>query len=118
MMVACEQTSSSRWGLALAISSLLVSELVRYYLSKSCDSADQLGHHLGGGINVCAGRNFAKAEIFVAVAMIMSQFKFKDVEWLNADGTLSDRPAADNTGYANAVATPPDREMRVKWRRI
>jgi hypothetical protein len=38
------------------------------------------------------------------------------VEWVRSDGSRSERPAADSTG--NAVATHPDRDMKVKWRRI
>ena len=73
---------------------------------------------LGGGASICAGRNFAKPEILLAVAIIISNFDIKFVQWLKHDGTCSERPALDNTGYANAVATPPDREMKVLWRRI
>lgn len=72
----------------------------------------------GGGISICAGRNFAKPEVLLTVAMILSNFDIEFVEWLNLDGSPSDRPALDNTGYANAVATPPDREMKTRWRRI
>ncbi|KAF2177972.1 cytochrome P450 [Zopfia rhizophila CBS 207.26] len=72
----------------------------------------------GGGISICAGRNFAKPEVLLTVAMIISNFDIEFIEWLKLDGTHSERPALDNTGYANAAATPPDREMKVMWRRI
>ncbi|KAK8859640.1 25-hydroxycholesterol 7-alpha-hydroxylase [Apiospora arundinis] len=69
----------------------------------------------GGGTAMCAGRNLAKAEVLVTVAMLVSRLDLKFLEWLKPDGSPSDRPALDNTKYANAVAAPPDREMRVQW---
>ncbi|KAJ2991563.1 hypothetical protein NUW58_g2470 [Xylaria curta] len=71
----------------------------------------------GGGKNMCVGRNFAKPEVLLTVATLVTQFEIEFVSWLKPDGTISDRPAADNTGYANAVAAPPDRDMKIRWRR-
>ncbi len=73
---------------------------------------------LGGGNSICAGHNFAKPEVLLTVAMIITRFEIEFVEWLKPNGSRSNRPAQGNTNYANAVATPPDREMRVKWRRM
>jgi hypothetical protein len=50
--------------------------------------------------------------------MVLGDFEIEFVEWLNPDGTRSERATQDNTEYANAVATPPDKEMNVSWRRI
>ncbi|KAK7974515.1 hypothetical protein PG989_016363 [Apiospora arundinis] len=72
----------------------------------------------GGGTSICAGRNIAKPEVLLTVAMILSRFEVEFVRWENLDGSVSGRPAQNNAGYANAVATPPDREMVVKWRRM
>ncbi|KAI0451598.1 cytochrome P450 [Xylaria acuta] len=71
----------------------------------------------GGGISMCAGRSFAKREILLAVAMIVSKFEVEFLGWIKSDGSSSDRPAKDNWAYANAVASPPDREMMTKWRK-
>ncbi|KAK2609331.1 hypothetical protein QQS21_002112 [Conoideocrella luteorostrata] len=71
----------------------------------------------GGGRNICPGRNMAKPEVLLTVAIIFSRFEVEFIGWINSDGSHSDRPAADNQGYASAVITPPDKEMIVKWRR-
>ncbi|KAI1654489.1 putative cytochrome P450 [Daldinia decipiens] len=71
----------------------------------------------GGGISMCAGRNFAKPEVLLAVAMMVSEFDIEFVEWIEADGSLSPRAAVDDMRYANAVVTPPDRDMKIKWRK-
>ncbi|KAK7978557.1 cytochrome P450 [Apiospora saccharicola] len=70
----------------------------------------------GGGTAMCAGRNFAKAEVLLTVAMLVS--RLPDItfwEWLEPDGSPSERPARDDTWYSNSGAAPPDREMRVRW---
>ncbi|KAK3291992.1 cytochrome P450 [Chaetomium fimeti] len=72
----------------------------------------------GGGTGMCPGRNFAKPEVLLAVAMIVSSFEVDDVTWLKPDGSLSDRAAQNDVNYANSVAAAPDREMRVRWRRV
>ncbi|KAF4636505.1 hypothetical protein G7Y89_g1575 [Cudoniella acicularis] len=72
----------------------------------------------GGGISMCAGRNFAKPEILLAVATLVLRFEIEFVEWLKLDGSPAERPALDDTGYANSVAAPPDRDMKVRWRKV
>ncbi|KAL2016801.1 hypothetical protein VTK56DRAFT_2970 [Thermocarpiscus australiensis] len=72
----------------------------------------------GGGIGMCPGRNFAKPEVLLAAAMIVSRFEVEFVQWLKPDGSASERPAQDDKNYANSVAAVPDREMKVRWRRI
>ncbi|KAH6659053.1 cytochrome P450 [Truncatella angustata] len=72
----------------------------------------------GGGISMCAGRNFAKREVLIAVAMIISRFDVEFVDWIKPDGTHSERSAWDNSGYANGVAAPPDRDMKIRWQRL
>lgn len=65
---------------------------------------------------MCAGRKYAKCEILTSVAMIVSRFEVQFIDWVNADGSRSNRPAVDSTG--NAVASHPDRDMKVRWRRL
>ncbi|KAK5632007.1 hypothetical protein RRF57_007721 [Xylaria bambusicola] len=71
----------------------------------------------GGGKNMCVGRNFAKPEVLLTVATLVTQFEMEFVSWVKLDGTISDWPAADNPSYANAVAAAPDRDMKIRWRR-
>lgn len=71
----------------------------------------------GGGISICAGRNFAKHEVLLAVAMIVLKFDVEFIEWITPNGTRSDRPAKDDSGYGNGIAAPPDRDMKVRWRK-
>ncbi|KAM7214655.1 cytochrome P450 family protein [Rhypophila decipiens] len=72
----------------------------------------------GGGQGVCPGRYFAKQEIMLTLATFVSRFDFEFVEWLRLDGTTSDRPAKNDGKYAGAAGVPPDRDMRLRWRRI
>ncbi|KAI1087190.1 putative cytochrome P450 [Rostrohypoxylon terebratum] len=69
----------------------------------------------GGGMNMCAGRNFAKQEVLLAVAFIVSRFEIEFLEWVRPGGGRSERPPLDDTYFANAVACPPDRDMKVRW---
>ncbi|KAK4173622.1 putative cytochrome P450 E-class, group IV [Triangularia setosa] len=71
----------------------------------------------GGGISICPGRHFAKQEIMLTVAIIVTRFDLEFVEWTNKDGTRSDRPAQNDVNYAGAAAVPPDREMKVRFTR-
>ncbi len=50
--------------------------------------------------------------------MVISRFDIEFVEWIKGDGSPSERSALDDAGYANAVAAPPDRDIRVRWRRV
>ncbi|KAF2996349.1 hypothetical protein E8E14_000155 [Neopestalotiopsis sp. 37M] len=52
----------------------------------------------GGGISICAGRNFAKQEVLLAVAMLVLKYDIEFIEWLKLDGTSSDRPPMDDDG--------------------
>ncbi|KAK6067449.1 Cholesterol 7-alpha-monooxygenase 4 [Seiridium cupressi] len=72
----------------------------------------------GGGYVMCPGRHFAKQEILLAIAMMVTKLDFDFVDWVNQDGSRSVRPAKDNRKYAGFVAIPPDREMRVRWKRL
>ncbi|KAK4157553.1 cytochrome P450 [Chaetomidium leptoderma] len=72
----------------------------------------------GGGLNMCPGRNFAKPEVFLAVATVISNFEIEYVAWLKPDGSPSKRPAQNDANYASAVAAVPDRELKVRWRKI
>jgi cytochrome P450 len=72
----------------------------------------------GGGSGMCPGRFVAKQEILMTLAMIIARFDVEFVEWTTLDGKPSDREARDDPGYDGAIATPPDREMKVRWKRL
>ncbi|RYP42015.1 hypothetical protein DL768_010408 [Monosporascus sp. mg162] len=72
----------------------------------------------GGGVSICPGRQFAKHEMFTTLALIVSKFDLEFVKWTKLDGSPSDRPGANDESYAGGGAMPPDRDMKVRWRRI
>ncbi|KAF4775274.1 hypothetical protein HER10_EVM0008585 [Colletotrichum scovillei] len=71
----------------------------------------------GGGVSMCPGRFFAKQEIMLAVAMIASRFDIEFEDWVNFDGSHSERPPMNDRAYVGAGAVPPDRDMRIRWKR-
>ncbi|EQB47416.1 hypothetical protein CGLO_13426 [Colletotrichum gloeosporioides Cg-14] len=72
----------------------------------------------GGGYVMCPGRHFAKQEILLAIAVLVTKFEFEFVEWTNADGSKSDRPPQDDRRFAGFIAMSPDRDARVRLRRL
>ncbi|KAK8134462.1 cytochrome P450 [Apiospora sp. TS-2023a] len=73
----------------------------------------------GGGANICPGRQLAKHEIFTTVATIVSRFELEVLGWTNpADGSPSDRAAESDLRYCGAGAMPPDRDLKIRWKRI
>ena len=67
---------------------------------------------------MCPGRHFAKQEIMATLAIMVTTFDIEMVEWMKMDGkTRSDRPAKDNLKYSGSAALPPDRDMKIRWRR-
>ncbi|OLN85834.1 Cholesterol 7-alpha-monooxygenase 4 [Colletotrichum chlorophyti] len=72
----------------------------------------------GGGVSMCPGRIFAKQEIMLAVAMVVCRFDIEFVDWVMEDGSRSDRPAMNDKSYVGAGAVPPDRDMKIRWKRL
>ncbi|KFA54461.1 hypothetical protein S40293_07995 [Stachybotrys chartarum IBT 40293] len=74
----------------------------------------------GGGLSMCPGRNIGKVEVILCVSMLVQAFEvdFSSVEWVKEDGSPSERPASDEDLYSNAMTIHPDREMRVRWRKL
>ncbi|KAK2059469.1 cytochrome P450 [Colletotrichum caudatum] len=72
----------------------------------------------GGGISMCPGRFFAKQEIMLAVAMIVTRFDVEFEDWVKFDGSRSDRPAINDKAYVGAGSVPPDRDMKIRWKRL
>lgn len=73
---------------------------------------------LGGGETICPGRHLAKHEIFIVCALIVSQYKLEFADWMTTDGKTSDRPGQNDKKFAGAGALPPDRDMKIRWRKI
>ncbi|RYP10035.1 hypothetical protein DL765_008234 [Monosporascus sp. GIB2] len=72
----------------------------------------------GGGYALCPGRHFAKREIMMAVAIILAKFDIEFAGWTHMDGSESDRPPQNDQRYAGAAAMPPDRDMKIRWKRL
>jgi cytochrome P450 len=72
----------------------------------------------GGGPPVCPGRHFSKHEIMTTIGLMVSKFKFEHVEWTYLDGRPSDRMAHSDQRYCGAGAMPPDRDMKIRWKRV
>ncbi|KAM7184912.1 Cytochrome P450 [Naviculisporaceae sp. PSN 640] len=75
----------------------------------------------GGGISVCPGRHLAKQEIILTLAMFATRFDVEFVDWTTLDGPKgkkSDRPPENNPNYLGAAGVPPDRDMKVRLKRL
>ncbi|KAK0648463.1 cytochrome P450 [Cercophora newfieldiana] len=73
----------------------------------------------GGGASICPGRFFAKQEIMLTVALVVSRFDIEFVGWVNKeDGSPSDRPAENDVRWSGGASVPPDRDMQVLFKRL
>ncbi|KAK0620784.1 cytochrome P450 [Immersiella caudata] len=72
----------------------------------------------GGGVSICPGRFFAKQEIMLTVALLVSRFDIDFVGWVNKDGSPSDRPAENDVRWSGGASVPPDRDMKVTFKRL
>ena len=69
-------------------------------------------------MSICPGRHFAKQEIMITLAMLVTKFDVEFVGWTHLDGSPSDRPAQNNATKSGGAAVPPDREMQVLLKRL
>ncbi|KAK4442767.1 cytochrome P450 [Podospora aff. communis PSN243] len=72
----------------------------------------------GGGSGMCPGRFIAKQEILMTLATMVARFDVEFLGWETLDGKPSEREAGDDPRYDGTIATPPDREMKVRWKRL
>ncbi|KAK6949293.1 hypothetical protein Daesc_009367 [Daldinia eschscholtzii] len=79
--------------------------------SKDSDEKAQLGTKLEYSISGRMGS-------FFPYAMIITRFDVDFIEWTEMDGSPSKRPAQNDPRYAGAGAVPPDREMKIRWKRL
>ncbi|KAK0616676.1 putative cytochrome P450 [Immersiella caudata] len=70
----------------------------------------------GGGPGMCPGRHFAKQEVLLTIAALLTMFEIEFVEWTNLDGSRSDREARNDESYAATM--PPDRDAKIRLSRI
>lgn len=54
----------------------------------------------------------------ITLGALIGRFDIEFLEWTTSKGERSDRPAENDVKYAGAVAMPPDREMKVRWKRL
>ncbi|KAL2024719.1 hypothetical protein VTK56DRAFT_6920 [Thermocarpiscus australiensis] len=72
----------------------------------------------GGGNLICPGRHFAKHEIMLTMALLVSRFDIEFLEWTRLDGSPSDRPPRNDPRFSGGGAAPPDRDMRIRIRPV
>jgi hypothetical protein len=53
-----------------------------------------------------------------AVALIVANFDIELEEFVHMDGPKSDRPPQDDAYYCGTAAMPPDRDMKIKLKRL
>ncbi|KAK3688015.1 cytochrome P450 [Podospora appendiculata] len=72
----------------------------------------------GGGPSICPGRVFAKQEILLTLVIVVARFDVEFVAWTKLDGSPLDRSARDDATYIGSAAVPPDRDMKLRWKRL
>ncbi|KAK4221087.1 cholesterol 7-alpha-monooxygenase 4 [Podospora fimiseda] len=72
----------------------------------------------GGGTGMCPARHFAKQESLIALATIVARFDVEFLEWTKLDGSKSDREARADEKFAGAGTMPPDRDLKLRWKRL
>ncbi len=66
---------------------------------------------------MCPGRHFAKRQIITIVALLVHNFDIELEGYVHEDGSKSDRGPKDNSWYCGAAAMPPDRDLKLRWKR-
>ena len=87
------------------------------YNNAVCDNeADRV--FPGGGNLICPGRHYAKQQIMLTTAVLVTRFDIEPVGWTQFDGSPSDRPARNESQFCGSGAAPPDRDLKVRIRSI
>lgn len=54
----------------------------------------------------------------LTVALLVLRFDMEFVEWTTLDGlSTSKRPAENDVRWSGGAAVPPDRDMKIRWKR-
>jgi hypothetical protein len=53
-----------------------------------------------------------------AIALIVVNFDIELLGYVNMDGSKSDRGPKDDPWYCGAAAMPPDRDLKIRWKRL
>ncbi|KAI1841601.1 hypothetical protein JX266_012254 [Neoarthrinium moseri] len=72
----------------------------------------------GGGQSICPGRHVAKQHLLMMLALLLARFEIEMIEWVNGDGSKSDREPEHVSAYVGVLAMPPDRDMKARWRKM
>jgi hypothetical protein len=51
-----------------------------------------------------------------AIAILVVNLDVELEEWVQMDGSASDRPPMDDKMYCGTAAMPPDRDFRIRWK--
>lgn len=54
----------------------------------------------------------------MTLAALITRFDMETIGWFHPNGTKSDRAAQNDQSYVGAVGIPPDRDLRVRWKRL
>lgn len=65
---------------------------------------------------MCPGRHFAKQEVLLTIAALLTGFEIDLVEWTNPDGSSSDREPVNDETYTGTM--PPDRDAKIRLKRM
>jgi len=54
----------------------------------------------------------------MTLALLVARFDIEFVEWASFEGKRTEEPPCDDPKYSGAIAMPPDREMKIRWKRL
>lgn len=54
----------------------------------------------------------------MTLATLLTRFDIEMVSWTHPDGSKSDRAAQNSREHIGAVGIPPDRDLRIRWKRL
>ncbi|KAL4981393.1 cytochrome P450 [Aspergillus falconensis] len=63
-------------------------------------------------------RRHLKEEILMTLALLVTRFDIELIGWTHLDGAKSRRRAENDRSCIGAVGIPPDRDLKVRWKRL
>ena len=68
---------------------------------------------------MCLGRNVAKQHVLMTVASILARFEIEFINYVHhKTGKISDREPEHVSTHIGFLALPPDRDMKVRWKKV